>query len=42
MCSHCDIYDICRCCLKNFYDISRFLTFVVDVEIDVVTFVVEK
>ena len=42
MCSLCDIYDVCCSYLKNLYDICRYLRFVVDVEIDVVTFVVEK
>ena len=40
--SLCDIYDVFRSYLKNLYDICRYLTFVVDVEIGVVTFVVEK
>ena len=36
--SLCDIYDVCRSFLKNlWYDVCRFLMFVVDVEIDVVT-----
>ena len=40
--SLCDIFDVCRSYLKNLYDVCRFLTFVVVVEIGVVTFVVEK
>ena len=40
--SLCDIYEVCCSYLKNLYDICRYLTLVVDVEIDVVTFVVEK
>ena len=32
-----DIYDVCWSYLKNLYDVCRYLTFVVDVEIDVAT-----
>ena len=39
---HCDIFDVCRSYVKKLYDVCRYLTFVVDVEIDVVTFVVER
>ena len=34
--SLCDIYDVCCSYLKNLHDICRYLTFVVDVEINVV------
>ena len=33
---------VCSSYLKNFYDVRRFLKFVVDIEIDVVAFVVGK
>ena len=39
---HCDIFDVCRSHVKKLFDVCRYLTFVVDVEIDVVTFVVER
>ena len=39
---HCDIFDVCRSYVKKNYDVCRYLTFVVDVEIDVVMFVIER